>query len=120
MKRIKTIQMQMRPARMHKVFCFSSSVFILLKTDLGSSELGALVCVHFQPQKSLVLARALLSIWDIAAVPCDGTRWNTAGLWIPLEPYVVAPKGWSVLQNLPYLMRLSQSSQNCGIAPYSS
>lgn len=62
MKRIKTIQMQMRPARMDKVFCFSSSVFILLETDLGLSELRALVCVHFQPQRSLLLARVLLSI----------------------------------------------------------
>lgn len=62
MKRKKTIQMQMWPARLDKVFCFPCNVFVLLKTDLVLSELRVLVCVHFQPQESLLLPRALLSI----------------------------------------------------------
>lgn len=62
MKRIKPIQMQMQPARMDKVLCFSSNVFILLKTDLVLSKLRAPVCVCFQTLKSLPLATVLLSI----------------------------------------------------------
>lgn len=59
-------------------------------------------------------------IWDTFAIlSCYSTHWNTVGLLIPSEPQVVAPKGWSLLQHLSCLMRLQQSSQNCGIVPYS-
>lgn len=58
MKRIKPIQMQMQPARMDKVLCFSSNIFILLKTDLVLSELRAPVCVQCQTHRACLWPKA--------------------------------------------------------------
>lgn len=54
--------MQMQPAGVDKVLCFSSNVFILLKTNLVLSEVRVPVCVQFQTLKRLPLAKVLLSI----------------------------------------------------------
>lgn len=118
MKRIKPIQMQMQPARMDKVLCFSSNIFILQKTDLVLGEPRAPVCVQFQTHKSLPLAKALLGSWDTFAIlSCYSTHWNTVGLLIPSEPHVVAPEGGSLLQYESALWDFNRAAKTEGLFP---